>query len=147
MQLEDALFGWVRGRPTITQYIGSGPGPIGTRFFKLKIPQGSKFPAMVQQGAGLQTQQLACGVDGTVRITLQIDHYARSWAEMAALGTAFRRALEREQTYPVQMGEGDSPDDSVRVKSAKIENQFDLDDPEPGLFRRSQTWSFWIWER
>lgn len=146
MELEDALFGWVRSRPTITQFIG-GPPPAVTRFFKLKVPQASKFPAMVQQRAGIATQQLACGVDGTVRVTMQLDHYARTWAEMAALAKAFRRALERDEVYPVAMGAGDSPDDSVRVKSAKLENEFDLDDPEPGLLRRSQTWSFWIWER
>lgn len=146
MEFEDALFGWVRTRPTLTQYIG-GPPPAVTRFFKLKIPQGSKFPAMVQQRGGLLTQQLPCGTDGTVRVTLQVDHYGKTWAEMAALGKAFRRALERDQTYPVQMGAGDSPDDSVKVKSAKCENEFDLDDPDPGLLRRSQTWTFWIWER
>lgn len=35
---------------------------------------------------------------------------------------------------------------SVKVKDAFLVNEFDLDDPEPGLYRRSQSWRFWYVE-
>lgn len=143
MEFEDALFGWVRSLPTITQYIGAPP--VTTRFYKLKNPQAGKFPSLVQQRDGTSSQQLYCGTDGAVRVALRVDSYGKTWAEMAGLAKAFRVAL-RDAVYPIMMGDGNSPADAVKVKSAHMENQVDLDDPSPGIYRRSQLWSFWIFE-
>lgn len=145
MELEDALFKWVQDQPTITGFIGAPPQR--TRFFKLKVPQGEKFPACVVQRSGTGRQELQCATDGAVAVSLQVDHYAKTWPEMAALGKAFRHALRRDvATYPIWMGDGDSPAVAVKVKAAFVENEFDLDDPEPGLLRRTQLWTFWIYE-
>lgn len=139
---EDALFQFVAGQPTVTQYIGAAPR---TRFFKLKQPQATKTPAMTQQRAGRTTQQLPCGPDGAVLIQLQVDTYAKTWAEMAGCAKAFRRALEG-LAYPVYLGSGDSPGNQIRVKLAALVNEFDSDDPEPGICRRTQFWEFWVFE-
>lgn len=145
MELEQALFRFVSGVPAITQYIGAAPQPV--RMFQGKAPQGVKSPFIIQQRSGSQGADTYCGVDGSVRVSLQVDHYAKTWPEMAALGKAFWRALRKDAIdYPFQMGEGDSPDDSVRVKGAFMVNEFDSLDPDPGLQRRTQLWSFWIWE-
>ncbi len=147
MELEDALFRWVSSRPDILENIG-GPGSR-VRFFKLKVPQGEHFPCSVVQRSGTEEQELQCGPDGAVRISLQVDHYAKDWTNMARAAKAFRQALRKDvTTYPIVMGDGgsESPAEFVRVKAATIENQFDLDDPEPGLFRRSQIWTFWVWQ-
>jgi len=145
VELEDALFKWVGTQSTVTAFIGGAPQPV--RFHKLKIPQGGKMPAMVQQRSGTGRQTLQCGVDGAVAVQLQIDTYAKDWATMAACSRAFARALRPgDVTYPIWMGDGDSPSVAVKVKAATLENEFDLDDPEPGLCRRTQLWTFWIFE-
>jgi hypothetical protein len=145
MEFEDALFKWVSDQATVTAHIGAAPQAV--RFHKLKIPQGGKTPAMVQQRSGTGRQELQCSTDGAVAIQLQVDTYARDWASMAAASRAFARALRRDAvTYPLWMGDGDSPAAGVKVKAAILDNEFDLDDPEPGLCRRTQLWTFWIWE-
>lgn len=145
MEFEDALFKWVSTQPTVTAFIGAAPQAV--RFHKLKIPQGGKTPAMVQQRGGTARQELQCSTDGAVALQMEISTYAKGWAEMAACSRAFARALRRDAvTYPIWMGDGDSPSVAVKVKAAILENEFDLDDPEPGLCRRVQLWTFWVWE-
>jgi hypothetical protein len=105
------------------------------------------MPAMVQQRSGTARQELQCTTDGAVAIQLQVDTYAKTWAEMAACSRAFARALRRDvATYPIWMGDGDSPSVAVKVKAATLENEFDFDDPETGLCRRTQLWTFWVFE-
>lgn len=145
MEFEDALFKWVGTQGSVTAFIGAAPQAV--RFHKLKIPQGGKMPAMVQQRSGTGRQELQCTTDGAVAIQLQVDTYALTWSEMAACSRAFARALRRDNvTYPVWMGDGDSPSVAVKVKAAILNNEFDTDDPEPGLCRRTQLWTFWIFE-
>lgn len=145
MEFEDALFKWVATQPSITGLIGAAPQQV--RFHKLQIPQSGKTPAMVQQRSGARRQELYCKEDGAVAISMQIDSYARSWPEMAATAKAFRRALRKDNaTYPLLMGEGDSPATAIRVKAATCETEFDFSDPEPGLYRRTQIWTFWVFE-
>ncbi len=146
MDLEDALFRFVAGQSAVTQHIGAAPQEV--RFYKLHRPQKSKTPAIVQQRGGSDRQATYCKVDGAVLVSLQVDVYAITWAEMAATAKAFYRLLRNGNlTYPVFMGgSGDSPDDGVKVKTATLENEFDSDDTEPGIFRRTQFWSFWIFE-
>jgi hypothetical protein len=145
VEFEDALFKFTTAQAPVTAFIGAAPQ--ATRFFKLKAPQGTKAPFSVMTRDGAPRQNLPCGVDGAVRLSFRIDHYAKDWATMAALAKAFRRSLNPELvTYPVWMGDGDSPTVAVKVKAAALENEFDLDDPEPGLLRRVQLWQFWIHE-
>lgn len=145
MELEDALFKFVSEQAAITAIIGAPPGIV--RFHKLKIPQGSPMPALAQQRSGSPRGYAQCGRDGAVRVSMQIDSYAKRWADMAALAGAVREALDPYPSpYPIWMGEGDSPSTAVRVKSAQLDNEFDLDDPEPGLLRRTQLWSIWIFQ-
>lgn len=146
MELEDALFKWVTTQATITGHIGAPPNQV--RLFKGKAPQGTKTPFIVQQRNGLDRQDLYCGTDGAVPVSLQIDHYAKDWPSMAAMARAFDRALRPGLvTFPIWMGDGDSPAVAVKVKHAKLENEFDGEDPNPGLARRTQLWTFWIWEQ
>lgn len=144
MEFEEALHGWIAQQAPLVALLGE---THRLRFFKLKIPQGSKMPAMVQQRGGADRQYRACRIDGAVAITMQIDHYAKNWQDMAALARTFRAALDPQVVaFPILMGPGDSPPTGVRVKAAMIENEFDLEDPDPGLMRRTQTWTFWIVE-
>lgn len=145
MELEDALYRFAATQAPLVAILGEANR---LRFFKLAIPKGSKFPALVQQRSGAPRSYSQCGTkDGAVSVSMQIDAYATSWAAMAALAKAWRVALNpKPSPYPLQMGTGNSPDDSVRVKGAILENENDLDDPEPGLFRRTQLWTIWVYE-
>lgn len=147
MEFEQALTEWARTVPALVALIGE---PNRIRLYKLKGQQGGKQPSTVIQRGGAGRQYRSCTRDGAVQITLQVDHYAKDWQTMAELATTWRQALDPETlTYPLWMG--GSPDDSppgdgVRVKAASCDNEFDLDDPDPGLLRRSQSWTFWVWE-
>jgi hypothetical protein len=145
MELEDALFKWVSTQATVTSHIGAAPAQV--RFYKGKAPQGVKTPFMIQQRNGAERQHLQCGIDGAVPVSIQIDTYAKDWAAMAACARALERALRPgTATFPIWMGDGDSPAVAVKVKAAICENEFDGEDPDPGLSRRTQLWTFWIWE-
>lgn len=144
MELEDALFKWAGTQAPLVAMLGE---PNRLRFFKGKIPQGSKMPASVMQRSGGPRSYMACGVDGTYPVSMQLDHYALAWKEMAVLARAWFNALNPHPSpYPIHMGTGNSPDDSVKVKAARLDNEFDLDDPEPGLMRRTQLWTIWVYE-
>lgn len=144
MELEDALFKFMQTQAPVVALIGE---PNRLRFYKGKIPDQSKMPALVQQRSSGPRTYSQCGVDGSFPVSMQLDSYAKTWAEMAHLARLTFRALNPTPTpYPMQMGTGNSPDDSVRVKAAELVNQFDRDDPEPGLFCRTQLWTIWIFE-
>jgi hypothetical protein len=135
MTLEQALFGWANEQTEIAALLGE---PARLRLFKLTVEQRAHMPSSVMQRTGTQRQQLQCRIDGTVQATIQVDHYAKSLKVAAEVADAFRVALHAT-TFPVMMG-------SVKVKDAFLVNEFDLDDPEPGLYRRSQSWRFWYVE-
>lgn len=146
MEFEEALYAWVATQAPLVAIIGE---PQRLRFFKLKVEKGSRMPSMVQQRSGAARQYRSCTVDGAVALSMQIDHYGKTWQEMSVLARTFRRALDPDAVqFPVWMGgnPGDSPNAGVKVKAAMLENEFDLDDPDPGLLRRTQSWTFWIAE-
>lgn len=144
MEFEEALHGWVSQQAPLVAILGEAQR---LRFFKGKIPQGSKTPATVQQRSGADRQYRPCRVDGAVALSMQIDHYAINWQTMALLAKTFREALDPQVVqFPVLMGPGNSPPTGVRVRGAFLENEFDADDVDPGLVRRVQLWTFWIVE-
>jgi hypothetical protein len=135
MTLEQALFGWANDQTEVAALLGE---PARLRLFKLTVAQRAHMPSSVMQRTGTSRQQLQCGIDRTVQATIQLDHYDKTQAGAAGVADAFRVALHAT-TFPGMMG-------SVKVKDAFLVNEFDLDDPEPGLYRRSQSWRFWYVE-
>jgi hypothetical protein len=133
--LEQAIFGWANEQTEIVALLGE---PARLRLFKLTVPQRAHMPSSVLQRTGTQRQQLQCRTDRTVQATLQFDHYGKSQQVAAEVAEVFRLALHAI-VFPVMMG-------GVKVKDAFLVNEFDLDDPEPGLYRRSQSWRFWYVE-
>lgn len=145
MELETGLYRWASAQAAFFPILKPGAGEF--RLHKMKIPQGGPTPATVQQRVGTDYEWRACEIDGAVQVSLQLDHYAKTTDERDALAAAWRRALNpRYLTYPVWMGDGDSPSTAVKVKAAKLDNEFDSDDIEPGLQRRTQLWTFWIFD-
>jgi len=142
MDLMDALHAWAAAQTELAALLAE---PNRFRLYKLKLEQGTKHPSTVQQRTGTGRQYRSCTVDGAVRISLQLDHYGRTLQQMTDLANAWRLALSPDNlTYPVYMG--GEPGVGVKVKSATLDNEFDFDDPEPGLLRRVQLWTFWSFE-
>lgn len=142
MELEEALHAWAAAQTELAGLIGE---PNRFRLYKGVLEQKTRQPASVQRRASTDRQVRACTVDGAVGVSLQLDHYATSWQASTQLAKAWRQALNPENvSYPLYMG--GAPGVGLKVKAATLDNEFDLDDPDPGLFRRAQFWTFWIFE-
>lgn len=133
MMLEQGLYEYAAAQTDIAAIIGQ---PDKLRLEKLVVPQHSRFPCSVMQRTGTTRDQIACGTSRLLQATVQIDHYAKTWKGAAELAEAFRLALT---DFAGMMGD-------VEVRNVTLQNEFDLDDPEPGLYRRSQSWLFWFTE-
>lgn len=144
MEFEDALHGWVAQQSALVALIGE---THRLRLYKGVIPQQSKMPCIVQSRSGADRQYRPCRIDGAVGVSMQIDHYAKNWQTMTDLARTFRESLDpRTLQFPLIMGPASSPPTGVKVRGAFIDNEFDADDPDPGLVRRVQLWTFWIVE-
>lgn len=109
---------------------------VGTRIFPVLAPQGVTAPYVIFARAGAARSSTTCGTDKKVAGTWQFDAYAKTYKTAAQIARALRLALI---DYTGLMG--DTPVDRVF-----LETEFDLDDPEPGLFRVSQTYTIWYLE-
>lgn len=133
MILEQAIYRWAQGITEISALLGQGSR---LRLTKLTVPQASAMPASVIQRTGTNRSKTACGTINLVQAAVQIDHYGKDWQTAIAVAEVFRLALS---DFAGMMG-------AVQIKDAALVNEFDLDDPEPGLYRRSQSWSIWYLE-
>lgn len=110
--------------------------PALVRMYPLMIPQGGKVPCIVWQLTGIERDQTYCGTIRVARANLQIDSYATDYFDAIALAKVVRDAMT---DFSGQMGE-------VEVKSATLQTERDLEEPEPGLYRRWQDWQLWFVE-
>ena len=115
----------------------SGPWAAfaGARIYPLLIPehaegQAPKFPCAVYQRSGTQRAFRSCDPDALVRAQIQIDVYALSYGE-AKLGADLARAALLDFT-----GEASG----MHIDGVSLESELDALDPEPGLYRVSQTY-------
>lgn len=131
--------------PNLYEYLRDGAAVAalcGDRIFAGLIPQHdyadlSRMPCCVFQRVGGARTQRICGQDRLVTGTYQVDSYAPKFEDAVALADAIRRRLV---DYLGPMG-------SVSVKGVFLDADFDAGpEPEPGLYRRSQTYSVWYSE-
>lgn len=100
-----------------------------------KIPRGpSQTPCVVYQTRSVDRQVTYCGTSGLIRTMLQLDCYSSTYTEAKQLADAVRTSLI---DFRGSLG------GVVSVRHAALESEFDLQDPEPGLYRVSQNWVFW----
>lgn len=145
MELEDALYRWAAEQAALTAILGV-PGdspPTPFRLWKLKVPQASKFPATVMQRNGVQAEVRYCKRDGAVGLSVELRHYGKTATEAWNLARQWRLELEAV-SWPTYWG--DPSTTLIRVKAAEWQNEFDVDEPEPGLLARVQLWRFWVWQ-
>lgn len=120
----------------------AAPAPVVVRVFPLvmpqKVPRGpAQYPAVVYNITTPARQVKYCGTDGLVRALVDLDSYDTSYDDAHVLADAVRAAL---LDFRGALG------GIVAVKHAALENEIDLQDPEPGLFRVNQTWAIWYAE-
>lgn len=116
---------------------------IGDRIYEGRIPQ-HVFDARervmdcaVYQKVGSSGRGVGfCATDGLVPGGYQVDIYSPDGVRKGKVARAIRRALV---DYSGPMG-------AVRVNRVLIETDFDSDEAEPGLERRTQTYTIWYWE-
>lgn len=126
MTMEASLFSFLTGNAGIAAL-------IGTRVYPGIIPQSGVQPCIVYNKSSRSRQQLFCGTDGLLLTRLEIDCYADSYIQSVALANAVTSAL---QDFSGDMN-------GTTVPRIFLENEIDLSDIEPGLYRQSQTWAMW----
>lgn len=129
--IEEGLYSYLRAQVAIAELAGD-------RVFPLAIPQhhyteASRLACVVYQRIGVSRQIKFCGTDDFVESTFQVDCYAMTYLKAKQLARAVRLALV---DYAGAMG-------AETVQNVFIQTEFDLDDPDPGLYRISQTYSIW----
>lgn len=118
---------------------------VSTRIYPIVIPEqayadATRQPCIVYSFDGKERQVRFSGTDSLVAASVQIDCYARTYASAHAVALAVRTAMV--DYSGIWTGTG-SPQSSNDIKKVFIENEFDLMDIEPGLYRVSQTYTIW----
>lgn len=106
------------------------------RMYPLVIPDGGKGPCVVYRFSGFDRTQTDCGTIKLATCDVQLDAYASTYAEVLRLKKAIFDALN---DFVGMMG-------SVEVRRTTLQTETDLEEPEPGLLRRLQSWELWYVE-
>lgn len=131
--------------PNLFEYLKSVPSVfelIADRIYEGRIPQhvfesdAGVMNCAVYQRVGGGRGVGYCASDALVPGSYQVDIYALDSVAKTKVARAIRRALV---DYSGPMG-------AVRVNRVLIETEFDGEEPEPGLERRTQTYTIWYWE-
>lgn len=100
-----------------------------------KVPNGAQVvPAVVMSVGTVDRSRTQCGTIALVRTRVTLDCYATTYAEAHDLAAAVRQVLI---DFRGELGQ------QLTVKDAALQNEIDLSDIEPGLYRVSQDWEFW----
>lgn len=135
--MDNSLVKFLKNSATVGPMVA---GPNGTfRIFPLLIPQhvrneAKKVACIVYTVADESDGYTFCGEDGLTKVTYQLDTYAVTEEEAKALGRAVKRALSG---YSGLM-EGTQVSKILRV------SKFNALDPDPGLYRVSQSFDVWF---
>jgi len=113
----------------------------GDRVYPLVIPQeiyteASRKPCLVYQRIATEITGTFCQTDTLRGMSLQVDAYARTYGAARALAAAAKAAL---------LGFTGAAS-GVAVSRVTLAAEFDGLDEEPGLYRRSLTFSIWYAE-
>ena len=133
--IHEGLFAYLAADAGVLAYVDNGNVVrIFRQVIPQKIPEGvPRVPCLVYERSGVERQVTYCGTSGLVRSTFSIDSYAVKSSIAHELAAAVRDAL---LDYRGVMG-------GIAVSFCSLENEFDLQDIEPGLYRVVQSWSIW----
>lgn len=121
--IEDGLYAYLSQVPDVAAIMGN-------RLYPLLLRQKDHLPAGVYRVEFTPVDRTYCGTGSLMQATVQLDSYGRTYEQATGLADAFRVAL---LDFRGMMG-------NVKVKDVALLNEADFDDPEPGLYRRYQSW-------
>lgn len=129
--IEQGLHAYLTTEPGVASFVGN-------RVFPLLIPQhvhdeSTKLSCLVYSKVSDSRNVRFCGTDTFVAATYQVDCYAASFLKSKQLAAAVRSAM-------IDFG---GSWNGTTIKNVHLETEFDLVDPEPGLFRVSQSYRIW----
>lgn len=136
--------------PNFNQFLTSLPSVallVAGRVYPDLLKQGTALPAIVYSKSGSQRQQKACGTDGLVLGSFQLDVYGRSRQQVRVLSEAIIGSGRKGQIPPDALLDYKGLMGTCFVKQCSLVNDFDTIDPEPGMIRRVQLWDIWYIER
>lgn len=87
MTIEEGLFAFVTADPAVTAL-------IRTRFYPVRIPEGTDFPVAVYQQTNGGRQHASRGVTLAGEGSFSISCWAKTYAEARALGRAIRACFD-----------------------------------------------------
>lgn len=90
MTIEEALFGFLSGRPEITAVIGSSP----TRFYPVAAPQNPLAPFAVYQQINEDRERAGSGPTRAVEATFNLTCWHESYPGAKALARVLRHELD-----------------------------------------------------
>jgi hypothetical protein len=136
--IEDALFTRLSTDSGIGALVVEASVPVRYRIYRMVIPQHAegdltKFPCIVYSKVGAGRTLNFGSTNDVVQGSFQIDSYAVSYEGAAELADAVR----------VRLTDFVGTLSSEQIKATELQNEFVLDDPEPGLYRVSQSWVVW----
>ncbi len=114
----------------------------GARVHADEIPEQTRgsanaYPCATFTLVGSTRDAEHCGTSDVVQASYQVDSWAKRRPDARALARAIRR---RMVDYSGPMGD-------VEVQRVLITAEFDATDPDPGLRRRTQTYTVWYVEK
>lgn len=133
--IDDSIFTLLKNSAGVAAIVYEPSSSI-YRIYPLVIPQGvdsTQTPCVVYQRVGASRGVRYTGTDNLVNAIYQIDSYATTYRAAALLAEAVRSAIV---DFNGTVG-------SHSIKTVNIENDFAVEDPDPGLYRISQTYSIW----
>ena len=133
MTIEDALHTILAADTDLLALIGE---PDLVRIFRGVAPPGTRAPYLSITRSTTTGIQGLCGTAGTEFVLEQIDAYGKTEDERDNLA---RAVFLRLRDFSGTIG-------TVKIKDATRQNEFDVEDPEPGLYRRTQSWAIWYIE-
>lgn len=115
--------------------------PERSRIFPLLIPEhvrtdSKKLPCIVYQRVGTSRGSTFCATDSLANVQMQIDLYSPSYKVTKEFAQKVRQALV---DYTGPMGD-------THVDKVFIDVEFDIIETDTGLYRVSQTYTFWVQE-
>lgn len=127
--LEESLFAFLSSDTAVASFVES-------RIYGLIAPQGAQLPRIIYSRIATQRTQTLCATDGKVRTAMQVDCYSKTFKEAKQLAKVVQQTLT--DFTGDMMG--------TRVSTVILDSEVDLDDPDPGLYRVSQTYFIWYKE-
>jgi hypothetical protein len=133
VSLKDDLWAYLNGTPGVTS-VFSNASPDQIRVYPQVLPQDPTYPAATYQLVGRQRQPLMGNDTGNVvRSSVNVDVYGQTSESVETGSAAIRAALIDFRGLMV----------ATQVERLLLENEIDLTDVEPGLFRNSMSFTIW----